>query len=108
MEDFIFIKKHENQYHKVIVNDITHIVANKDYMIIYLHNQDTFKVLMRFNKIYDIFKNHSFLKINRGVIINTKYISMYNNKTKQILLNNTHRLKISKPHSKIFNHLIMN
>ena len=83
---------------RVMISEIMYFDTEKRKVAIYLKNNSKFLVNRKISEILEIINNDNFVMINRGCVINSKYVKKISNEI--ITIDDGQKFIISRPRSK--------
>ena len=98
-KNYIFVKCKKGVLKKILLNDITHIVADRDYCKIFTPSK-MFYTNATMKTLFEILPNDSFLQCSRSIIVNVDKIETINNRS--IFINSDFSTTITNTYKKAF------
>lgn len=94
---------YKNDYAIIDINDVICIQADRMYSVIYTLNEKQFIASKKLNHYENLFKEEGFfVRVHRSWVVNTKHISVYSKREKQIELTNKKVIPVSKGYKQSF------
>ncbi|MBK1896217.1 LytR/AlgR family response regulator transcription factor [Chryseobacterium paridis] len=79
-DDHIIVRA-DKRFHKLFYNNITHIEALKDYVIIYTADEKRHITWMNLKNMYLKLPQDQFIRISRSHIVNNRFVTSFDNTT---------------------------